>query len=434
MGNELLQAREFAAAIEQFHLCLKFHPEWNRCHWELGWAGLASLDLKLARQHWGYLEREAPTFPELSDALKTLSEYEGIDRESRRLEKKAPRAPHGPPRKQGPGAIRLIAVGDTMIGTDYPDASYLPQDPSLVLAGVKAELARADIRFANYEGTVCDGGETDKCPAPVNGVAKNCYAFRTPTSFVKHLQDAGFNLLSMANNHAADFGEACRAQEEATFTTLGIPWSGRVGTTASMTIGEGKHATKVAMAAFHSAPHCNSTLELDRAAELVEELKEEHDIVIVSFHGGAEGFKALHVPKKKELFFGEDRGDVYRFAHRVIDAGASLVLGSGPHVVRAMEFYKGRLIAYSLGNFATYKRFNLGSYNGVGMMLEVTLSRRGKFQGARILPTWQKGEGIPELDPDHRATRLVRWLSHQDFPKTSPQITRGGRILKRGAH
>ena len=101
--------------------------------------------------------------------------------------------------------------------------------------------------------------------------------------------------------------------------------------------------------------------------------------VIVSFHGGAEGLQALHTPNKAELFMNENRGDVRRFAHAVVDAGADIVLGSGPHVVRGMEIYKDRLIAYSLGNFATYRAFNIWGFNGIGLILEADMDDTGRF-------------------------------------------------------
>ena len=143
---------------------------------------------------------------------------------------------------------------------------------------------------------------------------------------------------------------------------------------------------------------------------------------IVSFHGGAEGTNATHVKTGAERYLGENRGDLKVFAHGVIDAGADLVLGHGPHVVRAMELYQDHLIAYSLGNFATYGRFDLSGALGYAVMLEVWLGEDGRFLSGRLIPTKQEGKGVPMPDETGRGASLVRRLTLEDFPKTGPHI------------
>ena len=128
------------------------------------------------------------------------------------------------------------------------------------------------------------------------------------------------------------------------------------------------------------------------------------------------------------MFYGEDRGDLRAFTHAVVDAGADLVLGSGPHVLRGMEFYQDRLIAYSLGNFATYGRFNIAGNGGVGAVLDVTLDKQGRFVSGKILSTQQTGEGVVSKDPFERGRDLVRMLSQDDFPQTSIQLALDGTI------
>ena len=150
--------------------------------------------------------------------------------------------------------------------------------------------------------------------------------------------------------------------------------------------------------------------------------------MIVSFHGGAEGSAALHVPQETELFFGEKRGNLPLFARTVIDAGADLVIGHGPHVLRGMEIYKDRLIAYSMGNFATYGWFSLKNDTAISMILDVDLTPEGKFAGGRINATRQEGRGIPVLDPTGSAIQKVRFLSQSDFPTTAPNISDDGTI------
>jgi len=154
-------------------------------------------------------------------------------------------------------------------------------------------------------------------------------------------------ILSVRNNHARDFGEAGRDSSMAALDAVGIRHSGREGTWAEMTV----KGVRVAMIAFTPNVGANSLNDHDIAVERVRALAVTNDIVIVSFHAGAEGDGAERLPFGREYYVGEDRGDVVYFARAMVDAGADLLLGHGPHVPRAMELYRGRLIAYSLGNF-----------------------------------------------------------------------------------
>ena len=157
-------------------------------------------------------------------------------------------------------------------------------------------------------------------------------------------------------------------------------------------------------------------------------LDQDHDLVLVSFHGGAEGSKALHVPVGGESFYGENRGDLRAFSRAVIDAGADVVIGHGPHVLRGMEVYKGRLVAYSLCNFATYGRFNLSGNLALCAVLEATLDREGRFVAGKVLPTRQVGEGVPMRDEEGAAIDLVRTLSAEDFGATAVQVAQDGSV------
>ena len=120
-----------------------------------------------------------------------------------------------------------------------------------------------------------------------------------------------------------------------------------------------------------------------------------------------------------------------RFARPVIDAGASLVIGHGPHVLRGLELYKGHLIAYSLGNFATYGRMSLRAECGVTCVLDITLSVEGKFTEGQIHPMIQRSPGIPKPDSQGQAIRLLQALSASDFGKSAPLLTNDGRLAVR---
>jgi hypothetical protein len=154
-------------------------------------------------------------------------------------------------------------------------------------------------------------------------------------------------------------------------------------------------------------------------------------VVVVAMHAGAEGSGATSTPVGREVAFGEDRGDTRAFAHAVVDAGADLVVGSGPHVLRGMEWYEGRLIAYSLGNFAGYKVFALGGPLSLSGILHVTLRGDGTYVKGRLVATELVGGGYPALDPDEAAHGAVRTLSRQDFGARGVKVSPTG-ALRRG--
>ena len=320
--------------------------------------------------------------------------------------------------------LRIRAVGDVMLGTTFPSLRYLPpNDGADLLAGVADALRDADLTFANLEGPLTDvTGDSGKCRPG----STTCYAFRSPTRYARYLADAGIDLVSLANNHAQDFGEEGRSATVRALEPHGIRWSGRAGTVASL---EAK-GRRVAMIAYHVADHSNYLIDIPGAERTVRGLADTHDIVIVSFHGGAEG-GAVRVPHGTEWFLGENRGNLRRFSHAVVDAGADLVIGHGPHVPRGVEVYRGRLIAYSLGNFATYGRFSLDGPRGLAPILEATLNPDGSLHGGRIVSAKQVGEGLPVMDATGEAADLMRRLSALDFPDSEATIDADGTLRLR---
>ena len=323
--------------------------------------------------------------------------------------------------------ITIAAVGDIMLGSTFPNESRMPpEDGAKLLEPVTPILSAADIAFGNLEGPMADSGVSTKCRPN----STRCFAFRVPTRYGKYLKDAGFDVLSLANNHAGDFGDSGRESTRKTLDALDIKHAGSDRTTYSTTYLTVK-GRKVAFIGFaHNAitPNVN---DLDEAERLVRAAKKKADLVIVSFHGGAEGTDRQHVPNATEIFAGEKRGNLPAFAHRVIDAGAALVLGHGPHVMRGMELYKGHLIVYSLGNFATYGWFSLAAETALSEIVEVKLGADGKFIEGKITPLKQEGRGGPVLDPTNRSIDVVRSLSQADFGENSPKIADDGKITLR---
>ncbi|MGF1533301.1 MAG: CapA family protein [Bernardetiaceae bacterium] len=321
--------------------------------------------------------------------------------------------------------VRIIGVGDIMMGTNYPSASYLPpNDGKDLLAPVVEILKAADVTFGNLEGTVLnEGGNVKKCSNP-----DACYAFRMPEKYVDNLLTAGFDLVSIANNHVGDFGEPGRKNTVAYLQRVGLAAAGLLSQPTAIIE---RNGLKFGLAAFAPNSGTVDIRNLNEAKTIVRELAKTVDIVIVSFHGGAEGRNHQHVPCKTEIYYGENRGNVCAFAEAVIDAGADVVFGHGPHVTRAINLYKGRFIAYSLGNFCTYARFSLTGESGLAPIISVETDREGKFVQAQITSIFQEKPGGVQLDPQKRVVKIIQKLTKDDFPDAPLKITDEGLILQK---
>lgn len=322
--------------------------------------------------------------------------------------------------------ITIAAVGDIMLGSTSINDSYLPpNDGADILKEVTPILSKADIAFGNLEGPMLEGGSTSKC-APNSS---RCFAFRVPTRYGKHLKDAGFDIMSLANNHAGDFGDYGRESTRKTLDALGIKHAGSDKSQFTTAIVEsgGRKIAFIGFAHNNLVPNVN---DLVFARALVEQAVKKADLVVVSFHGGAEGTDSQHVPNRTETFAGEARGNLPLFARTVIDAGADLVLGHGPHVLRGMEIYKDRLICYSMGNFATYGMFTLRAETSLTAIFEIKIDAEGKFLSGKLHAGKQLGKGGPSLDKTGEAIKKIRDLSTADFPTTAPKIAENGTFTK----
>ncbi len=317
--------------------------------------------------------------------------------------------------------ISIASVGDMMIGTDFPKNHLPDDDGAAFLANVAPYLQAADIAFGNLEGVLIDGGEpAKKCSNP-----NACYLFRSPTRYARHYRGAGFDVMSLANNHARDFGEEGRDSSARALLDVGITASGRRGTWSIVKTDE----LHVAFANFAVTKNSNMLLDYEESFAFIEALDTAFDIVVVTFHGGAEGVDATHVPFTEEEYYGEPRGDVVWFARGAVDHGADLVIGHGPHVVRGIERYKERLIAYSLGNFATYYGISVAGIKGIAPILNTTLDGEGRFVEGSVVSTIQLRPAGPSIDPEDRALKLMRGLSIDDFGNPGVAFLPDGTLL-----
>jgi hypothetical protein len=350
-------------------------------------------------------------------------------------------SPEPAPRVYAP--VRLAFVGDINLGTaTLPDG--IPPDSGRGLLGPARPSLSGDLVVGNFEGVLADTGTSTKCiikapprkqrkrakprPPPPPVVRPNCYAFRTPTMLAPRLTEAGFTHLNLANNHANDLGGVGRESTEKILDSLGLQRYGPLGQIAIDTVRHEDSVTTVGLIGFTTYPFAYDLLNIERSAAVVDSIRPLVDLLIVTFHGGAEGARAVRTGEAAESLGREPRGDLRRWARAVIDAGADAVIGHGPHVLRGMEFYHDRLIAYSLGNFLTYRGFNLSGPLGITGVLQLEFAADRSLRRARLIPMVQlPGQG-PAPDPGRAAIDLVRELSSQDFGPTAARIAKSGEI------
>jgi poly-gamma-glutamate synthesis protein (capsule biosynthesis protein) len=236
-----------------------------------------------------------------------------------------------------------------------------------------------------------------------------------PPRYAALLRREGFNILNVANNHAYDFGESGFRDTLDHLQSAGIAYVGPRDHLATLSV----RGLNVAMLSFTYSSRFNSMFDVERNAELVRQAKAQGTYLIVTFHGGAEGSPAIWHTDKDEMFFGENRGNVVAFSRAMIDAGADLVVGHGPHVLREVECYRNRPIVYSLGNFVGVGGLSAQKLASVSALLEISLSPSGALQYMNLVPLRFNGEKLPELDTRAFGTRLVNHLGqHARFDGT----------------
>lgn len=323
-----------------------------------------------------------------------------------------------PPAEVVDSIITIAMVGDMMLGTTYPKRQLPKNDGKNLFDDVRELLIGADIAVGNCEGAICDGGKCTK------GKGKYSYAFRMPPSYASLFKEAGFDFLSLANNHSNDFGSEGIRQTMAMLDSVRIRYAGVKGMCRTATLKRG--GITYGFCAFGHNGYTYRHQDENLVREIVGELRDSCDILIVSFHGGAEGKDKAHLPEGVESYIGENRGNLRQFAHLCIDLGADIVYGHGPHVCRAIELYNGHLIAYSLGNFCTPAGINVTGISGYAPVLVARINRNGELVDGRIHSFIQSYGVGPRLDEENKVAKSIRLLTTSDFKDAHLEIADDG--------
>jgi Bacterial capsule synthesis protein PGA_cap len=310
-------------------------------------------------------------------------------------------------------SITISGTGDIAMARSGSGAA------SFFDSGIRKAL-RAPVSLGNLEGTLATGGSS-KCGPK----STDCYAFRAPPSYSASLKRAGFTIMNLANNHAYDYGESGLAETIAALKRSRLRFTGRPGEVAVLR----KGGTKVAFVGFAPYRWAQDLLDIEAAVDLVRKADRKADVVVVTMHAGAEGKDHQRVRPGPEWFLGEPRGNVVAFSHAVVRAGADLVIGHGPHVLRGIEWYRGRVIAYSLGNFLGNGTLNVSGVSGQTAVLRASLKRDGSWAGGKLVPVRLTPGGLPRVDSSRAALSTVRKLSRADFGRNAVRISPSGTLL-----
>ena len=320
--------------------------------------------------------------------------------------------------------LTVAMTGDIMMGTTYPTNRLPANDGRDLFKDTAPILQDATLAVGNLEGALCNGGTSTK------GTGPYAFAFRTPTSYTHLLREAGYDFLSMANNHSNDFGDFGIVSTEGALDAEGLAYAGLTGRKEWTVVERG--GVRWGLCAFGHNQKTLKHADLGKVKAILDTLKKHSDLIVVSFHGGAEGSDKGHLPRGKETYIGEARGDLRNFAHFCIDNGAALVFGHGPHVTRCVEVYKGHFIAYSLGNFCTpYGMALAGTLGYAPVITARILSTTGEFVDGQIHPFIQRSGTGPRKDEAGIVCRHIKSLTDSDVPESEARVLEDGKISKK---
>jgi poly-gamma-glutamate capsule biosynthesis protein CapA/YwtB (metallophosphatase superfamily) len=352
-----------------------------------------------------------------------------LARASARNDTIPPRVLHAP--------VRVCAGGDVTLGTNLDTAWARPaatrlraryhkaDDPLSLLAPLRPLVADAELVLVNVESAIGAGATPSKCSRH----STNCFAFRAPLASaeaLRALHERGAVIGNIANNHARDAGREGRDSTIAALTRAGVLVTG-ADSFATPVISRG--GDTIGVLGFYTSDSTPDARDTAAVRRLVSRAADQYAAVIVTMHLGAEGRGAQHTLDVGERYLGIDRGNPVAFADAAVRGGAALIIGHGPHVVRAIEWREhGALIAYSLGNLVTYGPFKLKEPLNRGAVLCATLDESARVRDAELRPTMQIVPGLMQPDAKRRALTLVDSLGRLDFPRTAARVERGGTV------
>jgi len=336
--------------------------------------------------------------------------------------------------------VRVCAGGDVTLGTNLDPfwAAHaadtltrfygLQPDPDSLAPALRPFLAGADVVVLNVEGAIGSGPVAPKCGPRSTA----CFAFRQPPNAALALRravDSNVVLVgNVANNHSRDAGDAGRDTTLAYLAAADIRVTGTDTLATPIALPSGD---TIAILGFHTDTAAPDARDLAAVRRHVARAVEQYGTVIVTMHLGAEGPTAQRTRNATERFLKLDRGNPVGFASAALRGGATLVLGHGPHVLRAIEWRGDRLVVYSLGNLLTYGPFKLREPTNRGAVLCATIDSARHVSRAEIRPTMQAWPGVLRPDSSRRAWRLVDSLSALDFPRSGARVDSTGSLKKR---
>ena len=266
-----------------------------------------------------------------------------------------------------PNFVTLLFGGDMMLDRGVENSVIKNSNGDYSLLFEKLNILKdADITFANLEGPASDQGKD----------LRNLYSFRMDPSAIPALKGAGFSILSVANNHMGDWGRNAFTDTLARLKENEIAYTGG-GTTRDEaekpTIIE-KNGMKIGYLGFsdkgpagmEASDTAGGVLLANntRFDEIIKNASKLVDYLVVSIHFGEE-YQTKHNDRQQYL------------AHKAIDDGAKIIIGSHPHIVEDTEVYKNGYIAYSLGNFIFDQYFSANTMQG--MLLQIKLGKDGSM-------------------------------------------------------
>ena len=233
---------------------------------------------------------------------------------------------------------------------------------------------------------------------------------------------------NIANNHSRDAGDDGRDTTIALLTAAGVDVTGRDTLATPVALANGD---TIGVLGFYTSADTPDARDLAAVQRHVARAAEQYEIVIVTMHLGGEGATAQRTRNATETFLGINRGNPVGFATASFAGGATLVVGHGPHVLRAGEWRGNRLALYSLGNLLTYGPFNVRDPSNRGVVACATIDSARHVSSAELRSTVQVWPGVLRADSTNRAWKLVDSLSALDFPRTGVTVDASGNLRRR---